>query len=90
MIDMYLKHITVALLFFANNIFSANLSSTVVRTDNGLIDYANRVIVSRGTASILDKELSQSGLKVTSKNIKLSKGEAKLKARENLLVLLRL
>ena len=90
MIDMYLKHITVALLFFANNIFSANLSSTVVRTDNGLIDYANRVIVSRGTASILDKELSQSGLKVTSKNIKLSKGEAKLKARENLLSLVKI
>ena len=78
MINMYLKHIIMSLLFFANNIFSANLSSTVVRTDNGLIDYANRVIVSRGTASILDKELSQSGLKVTSKNIKLSKGEAKL------------
>ena len=90
MINMYLKHIIVALLFFANNIFSANLSSTVVRTDNGLIDYANRVIVSRGTASILDKELSQSGLKVTSKNIKLSKGEAKLKARENLLSLVKI
>ena len=72
---MYLKHITVALLFFANNTFSSSLASTVVRTDNGFIDYANRVIVSRGTASILERELSQSGLQVTSKKQNQKQGK---------------
>tara|TARA_Y100001970_G_scaffold109319_1_gene136528 strand:- start:471 stop:1253 length:783 start_codon:yes stop_codon:yes gene_type:complete len=64
--------------------------STVVRTDDGFIDYGNRVIVSRGTASIIEKEVSQSGLQITSKNIKLSKGEARATARKNLLNLVKI
>lgn len=63
---------------------------TVVRTDDGFIDYGNRVIVSRGTASIIEKEVSQSGLQITSKNIKLSKGEARAIARKNLLNLVKI
>ena len=57
----------------------------VVRTDHGFIDYANRLIVSRGTASVISRASTQSDLKVVEKNLKLSKGEARSQARENLL-----
>lgn len=59
--------------------------ASVVRTDHGFIDYANRLIVSRGTASILSKTNSQGDLKIVERNLKLSKGEARSQARENLL-----
>ena len=62
----------------------------VVRTDHGFIDYANRLIVSRGTASVTSKTTSQADLKVVGKNLKLSKGEARAQARENLLDLVML
>ena len=58
--------------------------------DNGFIDYANRVIVSRGTASVTAKETSQGDLQLVEKNLKLSKGEARARARENLLDLVKL
>ena len=38
--------------------------TSVVRTDHGFIDYANRLIVSRGTASVIAKTTSQADLKV--------------------------
>ena len=57
----------------------------VVRTDHGFIDYANRLIVSTGTASVISRASTQSDLKVVEKNLKLSKGEARSQARENLL-----
>ena len=59
--------------------------TSVVRTDHGFIDYANRLIVSRGTASVISRASTQSDLKVVEKNLKLSKGEARSQARENLL-----
>ena len=59
--------------------------TSVVRTDYGFIDYANRLIVSRGTASVISRTSTQSDLKVVEKNLKLSKGEARSQARENLL-----
>tara|TARA_B100000029_G_scaffold514780_1_gene618973 strand:- start:514 stop:1284 length:771 start_codon:yes stop_codon:yes gene_type:complete len=61
-----------------------------VRTDYGFIDYANRVIVSRGTAAITKKETSEGDLQIIEKNLKLSKGEARAKARGNLLDLIKL
>jgi len=59
--------------------------TSVVRTDHGFIDYANRLIVSRGTASVISRASTHSDLKVVEKNLKLSKGEARSQARENLL-----
>ena len=59
--------------------------TSVIRTDHGFIDYANRLIVSRGTASVISRASTHSDLKVVEKNLKLSKGEARSQARENLL-----
>ena len=64
--------------------------SSVLRTEYGFIDYANRVIVSRGMANILQKNSSTDALMVIEKNIKFSKGEARSRARENLLDLIKL
>ena len=89
-INLFIKYLIIYLVLFAGNILTASSISTVVRTDDGFIDYGNRVIVSRGTASIIEKEVSQSGLQITSKNIKLSKGEARATARKNLLNLVKI
>ena len=64
--------------------------SSVLRTEYGFIDYANRVIVSRGMANISQKNSSSDELQVIEKNLKFSKGEAKSRARENLLDLIKL
>ena len=64
--------------------------SSVLRTDYGFIDYANRVFVSRGTANIITRETSEDDLKTIEKSLKFSKGEARAKARENLLDLIKL
>ena len=64
--------------------------SSVLRTEYGFIDYANRVIVSRGMANISQKNSSTDKLMVIEKNIKFSKGEARSRARENLLDLIKL
>ena len=64
--------------------------SSVLRTEYGFIDYANRVIVSRGMADISQKNSSSDELQVIEKNIKFSKGEAKSRARANLLDLIKL
>ena len=64
--------------------------SSVLRTEYGFIDYANRVIVSRGMANILQKNSSTDALMVIEKNLKFSKGEARSRARENLLDLIKL
>ena len=54
-----------------------------MRTDYGFIDYANRVIVSRGTAAVMERETLEGDLQIIEKNLKLSKGEARARAREN-------
>ena len=64
--------------------------SSVLRTEYGFVDYANRVIVSRGMANISQKNSSSDELLVIEKNLKFSKGEAKARARENLLDLIKL
>jgi len=64
--------------------------SSVLRTEYGFIDYANRVIVSRGMANISQKNSTTDQLQVIEKNLKFSKGEARSRARENLLDLIKL
>ena len=64
--------------------------SSVLRTEYGFIDYANRIIVSRGMANISQKNSSTDELQVIEKNLKLSKGEARTHARENLLDLIKM
>ena len=59
--------------------------SSVIRTEEGFIDYANRIIVSRGSANIIQKSNSQEEFQVIEKNLKFSKSEARSHARENLL-----
>ena len=80
-----MRHLFIFILLTVGLIASDSPRASVVRTDHGFIDYANRLIVSRGTASILSKTTSQGDLKVVEKNLKLSKGEARSQARENLL-----
>ena len=78
-------------LFLLGSLFAVDSPrSFVVRTDYGFIDYANRVIVSRGTAKITQKNSSTGELQVIEKNLKLSKGEARTHARENLLDLIKM
>ena len=64
--------------------------SSVIRTDYGFIDYVNRVIVSRGTANIVQKKSSEDDFQVIEKNLKFSKSEARANARKNLLDLVKL
>ena len=71
-------------------IASDSPKSSVLRTEYGFIDYANRVIVSRGMANISQKNSSTDELQVIEKNLKFSKGEARSRARENLLDLIKL
>jgi hypothetical protein len=85
-----MKHFFTYLFLTAGLIASDSPRASVVRTDHGFIDYANRLIVSRGTASVISRSSSQSDLKIVEKNLKLSKGEARSQARENLLDLVML
>ena len=85
-----LKHLTTYLIITATLVAFDAPRTSVLRNDNGFIDYANRVIVSRGTASVTAKETSQGDLQLVEKNLKLSKGEARARARENLLDLVKL
>ena len=85
-----LKYLTTYLIITATLIAFDAPRTSVLRNDNGFIDYANRVIVSRGTASVTAKETSQGDLQLVEKNLKLSKGEARARARENLLDLVKL
>ena len=85
-----LKYLTTYLIITATLVAFDTPRTSVLRNDNGFIDYANRVIVSRGTASVTAKETSQGDLQLVEKNLKLSKGEARARARENLLDLVKL
>ena len=77
-------------LFLATLFAIESPQSSVVRTGTGFIDYGNRVIVSRGTASILSKEKSRDGFKFIEKNLKISKGKAKAQARDHMLGLVKI
>ena len=77
-------------LFLATLFAIESPQSSVVRTGTGFIDYSNRVIVSRGTASIVSKEKSRDGFKLIEKNLKISKGKAKAQARDHMLGLVKI
>jgi len=80
-----MRYLFTHLFLITSLVASDSPRTSVVRTDHGFIDYANRLIVSRGTASVISRASTQSDLKVVEKNLKLSKGEARSQARENLL-----
>ena len=84
------KYLSTYLILIGNLLAIDSPRSSVVRTDYGFIDYANRIIVSRGTATIMERETSEGDLQIIEKNLKLSKGEARTHARENLLDLIKL
>ena len=84
------KFVLKYLILLASLLSANSPSSSVVRTGEGFIDYSNRVIVSRGTASITQNEESRNGFKMIEKNLKISKGEAKAQARENMMGLIKI
>jgi len=63
--------------------------SFIVNTEQGFIDYANRIVVCRGTADIIGKESIDNSLNVVEKNIKIAKAEARTNARINLIELMK-
>tara|TARA_Y100000590_G_scaffold184313_3_gene210011 strand:- start:14180 stop:14995 length:816 start_codon:yes stop_codon:yes gene_type:complete len=74
---------------YSNLLAIGGYRTSVVRSENGFIDYANRVIVCRGTADIEEKESGDGSLDVIGVNLKLSKAEARARARENLVDLIK-
>ena len=84
------KFVLKYLILLASLLATNSPGSSVVRTGEGFIDYSNRVIVSRGTASISQNEESRNGFKMIEKNLKISKGEAKAQARENMMGLIKI
>ncbi len=86
MYKLVLKYVVLVASLLAAN----SPNSSVVRTGEGFIDYSNRVIVSRGTASIAQNEDSRNGFKMIEKNLKISKGEAKAQARKNMIGLIKI
>ncbi len=61
----------------------------IVNTDEGFIDYANRIIVCRGTSNIEERKPVDSSLDLVEKNIKIAKAQARTKARSNLIELMK-
>jgi len=78
-------------LFFISFSFSQKSSqhSFIVNTDEGFIDYSNRIIVCRGTAEIEEKTPIDNSLKIVEKNLKIAKAEARTIARSNLIELMK-
>jgi len=74
------------------SILNAKITSThsfIINTDKGFIDYANRIIVCRGTADIEEHKLVDSELNIVEKNIKIAKAQARTNARSNLIELIK-
>ena len=61
----------------------------IVNTDEGFIDYANRIIICRGTSNIEERKPVDSSLDLVEKNIKIAKAQARTKARSNLIELMK-
>ena len=63
-------------LILSISLFGSDVTKTsIVSNEHVFIDYASRIIVSKGSASIVARDVSQSGFQITEKNINLSKGE---------------
>ena len=79
------------LLIATSSLFSQQLKpySFIVNTDEGFIDYANRIIVCRGTSDIEERMPVDNSLDLVEKNIKIAKAEARTQARSNLIELMK-
>ena len=86
-----LKSTTLLSLLFLSQLFSQKTGqhTYVVNTDHGFIDYANRIIVCRGTSEIQEKTPVDNSLKLVAKNLKIAKAEARTIARSNLIELMK-
>ena len=82
---------TLAILLFVPQLFSQKTDqhTFIVNTDHGFIDYANRIIVCRGTSEIEEKTPVDNSLKLVAKNLKIAKAEARTIARSNLIELMK-
>ena len=86
------KSSTLLFLLFACGLSVAqkNTSHTfIVNTDQGFIDYSNRIIVCRGTADIEERTPIDNSLNIVEKNIKIAKAQARTQARSNLIELMK-
>jgi len=91
MVKNLFRYFFILSLFFISFSFSQKSShhSFVVNTDEGFIDYSNRIIVCRGTAEIEEKTPIDNSLKIVEKNLKIAKAEARTIARSNLIELMK-
>ena len=92
MIKQTMRITTPRILFIFISSLSAQKSSPysfIVNTDQGFIDYANRIIVCRGTADIEERTQVDNSLDIVEKNIKIAKAKARTKARTNLIELMK-
>ena len=91
MVKNLFRYFFIISLFFISFSFSQKSSqhSFIVNTDEGFIDYSNRIIVCRGTAEIEEKTPIDNSLKIVEKNLKLAKAEARTIARSNLIELMK-
>ena len=63
--------------------------SFIVYSDEGFIDYANRIIVCRGTSDIEERVPVDNSFDLVEKNIKVAKAQARTQARSNLIELMK-
>jgi hypothetical protein len=91
MVKNLFRYFFIIFLFFISFSFSQKSSqhSFIVNTDEGFIDYSNRIIVCRGTAEIEEKTPIDNSLKIVEKNLKIAKAEARTIARSNLIELMK-
>ena len=91
MVKNLLRYFFIISLFFISFSFSQKSSqhSFIVNTDEGFIDYSNRIIVCRGAAEIEEKTPIDNSLKIVEKNLKIAKAEARTIARSNLIELMK-
>ena len=91
MVKNLFRYFFIISLFFISFSFSQKSSqhSFIVNTDEGFIDYSNRIIVCRGTAEIEEKTPIDNSLKIVEKNLKIAKAEARTIARANLIKLMK-
>ena len=62
--DKMVRSTLLSFLLYSNLLAIGGYRTSVVRSENGFIDYANRVIVCRGTADIEEKESGDGSLDV--------------------------
>ena len=70
--DSMINYLLTYTILIGSLLASDSPKSSVLRTEYGFIDYANRVIVSRGMANISQKNSSTDELQVIEKNLKFS------------------